>query len=252
MMSVNKSTSWGPVADWYKDVVQGEGSYQRDLILPNLSRMMGVKRGERVLDLACGEGFMSREWSASGAEVTGIDISPELIAIAKKASPKMDFRVSSADDLRSLEDGSFDKAAMVLAVQNMENVQGVFKECFRVIRPGGSFYMVINHPCFRVPKNSSWGFDDVAKVQYRRVDRYLSETKVAIDMHPGEKKKETTASFHRPLQYYFKLLSKAGFCVARLEEWNSGKKSQPGPRAAMEDRARKEIPLFMAIECGKK
>jgi len=42
-----------------------------------------------------------------------------------------------------------------------------------------------------------------------------------------------------------KALHKAGFTLKILEEWNSHKKSEPGPRAKAEDRARKEIPLFL-------
>jgi hypothetical protein len=53
------------------------------------------------------------------------------------------------------------------------------------------------------------------------------------------------------LQFYFKALRKAGFLVSRLEEWNSQKKSQPGPRADAENRARKEFPLFLALEAVK-
>jgi hypothetical protein len=60
-----------------------------------------------------------------------------------------------------------------------------------------------------------------------------------------------TVSFHRPLQFYFKIFSKLGFAVERLEEWNSNKKSEAGPRAKAEDKARKEIPLFLYM-CVKK
>jgi hypothetical protein len=47
------------------------------------------------------------------------------------------------------------------------------------------------------------------------------------------------------------LLGKNGFAVSRLEEWNSNRKSQPGPRSKAEDKARKEIPLFMFMEAIK-
>ena len=67
-------------------------------------------------------------------------------------------------------------------------------------------------------------------------------------MHPGDNPKEVTTSFHRPLQFYSKSLFKNGFCITRIEEWNSFKKSEPGPRAQAEDKARKEIPLFLFIE----
>jgi hypothetical protein len=101
----------------------------------------------------------------------------------------------------------------------------------------------------RVPQSSSWGFDEEKKVQYRRLDAYLSGKKVTIDMHPGKgKKKSVTYSFHRSLQEYMKLLKGAGFCITRLEEWISHRVSEAGPRAKAEDVSRKEFPLFMMIE----
>jgi len=70
-------------------------------------------------------------------------------------------------------------------------------------------------------------------------------------MHPGDAPGEFTISFNRPLQYYFKAINKAGMAVGRLEEWNSHKKSEAGPRAKAEDIARKEIPLFLMMEAIK-
>ena len=110
---------------------------------------------------------------------------------------------------------------------------------------------VLNHPAFRVPKRSSWGFDEKAGVQYRRVDEYISESESENVMNPGAKAPVTTVSFHHPLQFYFKAFHKAGFAVTRLEEWTSAKQSEPGPRASAENKARKEFPMFMAIEIRK-
>ena len=114
-------------------------------------------------------------------------------------------------------------------------------------------YLVLNHPSFRIPKESSWGYDDEKDIQFRMVDKYLTESKIDIDMNPGEtKNKKMTVSFHRPLQYYFKLLKNNGFCVGSLEEWISNKTSEVGPKKRAEDKSRKEFPLFMALECIKK
>lgn len=82
----------------------------------------------------------------------------------------------------------------------------------------------------------------------------MSDMRHQIEMNPGaqkENEKKFTVSFHRPLQVYFKVLTKAGFAVTRLEEWVSNKESNPGPRASEENRIRKEIPMFLMIE-GKK
>jgi ubiquinone/menaquinone biosynthesis C-methylase UbiE len=181
----------------------------------------------------------------------GVDISRELIEVAKGAVAGGEFRVASAENLPFIDNGSMDKAAIILALQNIERADKVLGECARVLRAGGTLHLVLNHPAFRNPKVTSWGWDAENKVQYRRVDEYLSESKVKIQMRPGDAPELYTLSFHRPLQYYFKLFSKLGFAVERLEEWNSNKKSEPGSRARAEDRARKEIPLFLYM-CVRK
>ncbi len=250
-----KSTSWGGVANWYDNLVEKEASnYQKDVILPNLMRLVSPASGETILDLACGQGFFSREFAKQGSRVVGSDIAPELIKIAKdlsaKAKLQIDYHVSSADNIKFLKDQSVDKIIIVLAIQNIENLAGTLAESARVLKPNGKMFLVLNHPAFRIPKGSSWGFDG-NQIQYRRIDEYMSESKVPIQMHPGQKPSEMTVSFHRPLQIYFKAFKKAGFAVGGLEEWISNKKSEPGPRAKAEDKARKEMPLFMLIELIK-
>lgn len=296
-MGSHEDTSWGKSAEWYDDLLEkGEGTYQKDLILPNLTRLLGDVRGKKILDLACGQGFFARAFAGAGAEVVGTDIAKELIAIARKKSPafgrlgrpssptrsfwraagkpssllRLQYYAAPADRMPFLKPESFDAIVCVLAIQNIEDMRGALRECARVLKPSGSLYLVLNHPAFRVPQHSDWGYDDVkpphqtsitetgshdarsgvgAKgVQYRRVERYLSELKIPIQMHPGANPGERTLTFHRPLQSYAKALASAGFAIARIEEWNSRKKSQPGPHAKAEDIGRKEIPLFMMME----
>ncbi|MCL4406206.1 MAG: class I SAM-dependent methyltransferase [Patescibacteria group bacterium] len=241
-------TSWEKAAKWYDELLESEGTYQKDLILPNLLRMMEIEKTDVVLDLACGQGFFSREFKKKAKKVIGADLSPELIKIAESKSAGVEYHAVAADKLDFLEDGSIDKISVILALQNMADIGSVFSECRRVLRQIGRLYFVLNHPAFRIPKVSSWGWDPEKQVQYRRVDAYISESRAAIQTHPGSAPEERTWSFHRPLQVYFKALARQGFAVLRLEEWNSDKKSEPGPRQKAEDKARKEIPLFMAVE----
>ena len=252
MNSKKNPTSWGTVAEWYQDhLEENTQSYHQQVILPNLLRLLALKKGDKVLDLACGQGFFAKEFVKTGAIVTGVDIASELIEFAKKNVPGARFYTSSAHELGFLKSDEVDAIALVLAVQNIENVPDVLRECGRVLRPQGRLMIVMNHPVFRIPKESSWGWDENEKVQYRRVDQYLTESKTKIDMHPGKQSTTHTLSFHRSLQFYFKAFAKSGFVVSRLEEWISHKKSQPGPRGKAEDRARKEIPLFLCLELVK-
>lgn len=278
----NKSikTSWGEVAEWYDDLLeQNQDSYQKNVLMPNLIRIINPTEGMTILDCACGQGYFSRAFANNGARVMASDISVELIEKAKahkeikseghnnqkinedsnidskiKIKNSIEYHVASADNLNFIADESVDVVTIILALQNIENLQGTFNECARVLKTGGRMVFVINHPTFRIPKRSDWGWDEMSDMQFRRLDAYMSDSKVEIDMTPGETnsgKKVKTVSFHRPLQVYFKALNKSGLAVIRLEEWVSHKKSQTGPRAVEEDRMRKEIPMFLCVEVRK-
>lgn len=251
-------TGWGKVASWYDELLSKNGSYQSEVILPSVLRLLDIKKWETVLDLAAGQGFFARHFRDLGAKVIASDVSHELIDIGRRADLEsgknkepIKYFVEPSNNLNFLSDNSVDKISIILALQNIEDVAGTFSECRRVLRSPGKIVLVINHPAFRVPKESSWGFDEKGGIQFRRVDKYISEFSVAIKMHPGEKDSPFTTSFHRPLQYYFKMLRNSGFLVRNIEELISNKRSQEGPRQKAEDRARKEIPLFMAIEAVK-
>ena len=250
---MKESTAWDKSADWYDNLLKTNGdNYQKKVILPNLLRLLGKSNGQILLDLACGSGFFSREFVKVGFKVVGIDASKNLIEIAKKESAKdINYFVAPANKLTFLKNGSIDKIVIILAIQNIADADGAIRECGRVLRNSGAVLIVMNHPNFRIPKESSWGWDENKKIQFRRIDKYMSEITTEIQMHPGDQPNEYTISFHRPLQYYFKIFNKYGLCVERLEEWISHKKSQKGPRAEAEDRARKEIPLFMFLKLIK-
>ncbi len=251
-----KDTSWGKVAKWYNSLLEeGEDTYQEKLIKPNLMRILNPQKGETILDVGCGQGYFGRVMAQSGATVVGVDVGDELVKIAKsQASDNETYLVESAEKLSNIRDEKFDAAICILALQNIKNLGTAILEISRVLKPKGRAVLVLNHPAFRVPSASSWGFDEKANAQYRRIDSYMSEISQAVDMTQGikdPKNKKYTLSFHHPLQVYFKTFAKAGLSVTRLEEWVSHKTSDKGPRKTAEDKARKEIPLFMCLELKK-
>lgn len=252
MKNKKENTSWGGVAPWYNEHLENNtDSYQEKVIYPNISRILDLKKQDRFLDLACGQGFFSNKLFSFGANITGADISKELIAFAKKHNSKINYFVTEADNLSFAKDSSFNKVAIILALQNMENPHLVLKEVSRVLDKNGKLVLVLNHPVFRNPGNTEWGFDPKSNMQYRRIDEYLTSSKSKIVMNPGSKVQNSTISYHHSLQDIFKMLQRADFHVSKLEEWISHKKSERGPRQTTEDRARKEIPLFMMIEATK-
>lgn len=249
-------TAWGHVADWYEEHLQKGDTYHERIVLPNVLRLVAPKKGETILDVPCGEGYFARAFAAEGASVLAVDLGAELVAKGlRETIPLVRFFVASADKLAMAKDATIDKAVIILGIQNIKNIDGTFKELARALTKEGEIHIVMNHPVFRIPKRSSWGWDKERNIEYRRLDGYLSESEERIDMHPGRSAegdlRTETVSFHRPLQWYFKLLGKHGFAVDRLEEWTSHRESTSGPRKDAENKARKEFPLFLYLRAKK-
>ena len=248
-----RPTDWGKVAEWYDGLVGNEGSeYHREVIFPGMLRMLRLQPGEKVLDVACGQGAFCRLLAEKGASVSGMDAAEPLVKIARERGPAtISYGVGDARKLDFLTESHFDAAACILALQNIDHLLPVFAGIARALKPAGRFVMALMHPSFRGPKATSWGWDETTGVQYRRVDRYLLPRKEPIFTHPGKKTGEYTWEFHRPLQNYVRALRGAGLYVDSLEEWPSHKNSDSGPRAPAENQARREIPMFMAIRAVK-
>ncbi len=250
----NKSdTSWENVAGWYDSLVGERGTdFHQTIVMPGALRLLELKAGERVLDIGCGQGVFSRQLYAKGVSVVGIDASLKLIQTAKQRSQKeIRFEVMKAETLGQANLGQFHAAACLLAIQNMEPLEQILKGCAQVLLKSGKLVMVMTHPAFRIPRQSGWGWDEQRKLQYRRMDRYLSPLKVPIQMHPGSDPGQVTWTFHRSLETYVKALTSAGFAITALEEWVSNKESQRGGRSNAENMARKEIPMFLALRAEK-
>ena len=101
----------------------------------------GLRPGGRALDLACGTGSLTRDLAERvGPEgyVLGIDFSKEMIGAAKKRPmSNVDYVLGDATDLQGVEDGSFDAATIAYGARNIPNLDALFGEMARAVRPGG-------------------------------------------------------------------------------------------------------------------
>lgn len=243
-------SSWQKVAPWYNKITeQGKGHYyHQHVIIPKVLNLLGSN--SKLLDLACGNGVLGKALPKN-TEYTGVDLAPALINDAKKQDRNPKHRYILADARKPLPiSGNFDAAAIILALQNISNPEKVIKNASQYLSKGSAFVIVLNHPSFRIPRQTSWGIDTNRKIQYRRVDKYMSPMDIPINMNPGDKGGPVTMSYHFPLSAYSRMLKDAGFVIDLLEEWTSDKESF-GRAAKMENRGRAEIPLFMAIRAIK-
>ncbi len=246
--------SWEQLAEWY-DEKQGEVGdlWHRTLIDPTFLHVVGEVRGLRLLDLACGNGYLSRRFARAGARVVGVDASRPIIERAKgrEAQEHLGIRYLAADATRHLPlaPGSFDVVASNMALMDIENAEGAIREVGRVLRDRGRFVASLCHPCFDQGPTSTWlteRFFRDTKV-WRKIARYRHP--FADDMPWGiDDRTVSTLGYHRPLSWYARVLCDAGLLIRSLEEPEPTQEfiesSPQGPYV-------QEIPLHLVIEAVK-
>lgn len=247
-----KSTSWEKSSQWYNKIVDTSGHYYHEhTVIPGVLKLLNLKNGDRLLDLACGQGVLARHLP-KGVAYLGLDAAPSLIAFAKRQNKNSlhQFTITDVTKPLSAVDKNFTHATIILALQNIEEPARVLREASQHLVSGGQLIIVFNHPCFRIPRQSGWDINPQNKLQYRWVSRYMSPMKIPVKMHPSQAHSETTWTFHHPLSVYAAMLRENNFLINSIEEWVSDKESI-GKMAKTEDRGRAEIPLFLAIQARK-
>jgi SAM-dependent methyltransferase len=228
-----------------------EGSkHHRHVAIPTLLDLLQPQPGEQILDLGCGSGVLAAPVAAAGAHYTGVDASEKLIDYARRHhGVEGRFLVGDArrlSALRGLDAGAFDAVTFLLSLHDMDPLDSVLRSAAWALRAGGRLVALLTHPCFRVPRQSGWGWDEGRKLRYRRVDRYL--TPLAVPLTAGaERRGGVTRSHHRPLQEYVNALAAAGLAVDGMREAPTYKTVTSGERARAENLSNKEIPLFLAL-----
>ena len=104
---------------------------------------------QRVLDIGCGGGLLSESLAALGAQVTGIDLSEELIEVARmhasRAGLKIDYRHISAEQLADEAPASFDVVTCMEVLEHIPDPEAVVAACARLLKQGGHvFFSTIN------------------------------------------------------------------------------------------------------------
>jgi SAM-dependent methyltransferase len=237
------------VADWYDGWMREGGSeHHRRFAIPAVMDLLTLSAGESVLDVGAGQGVMARHVAAAGARYTGVDASERLIRLARRRHGAFgQFLVGDARRLRdvpSLRGEAFDAVVFLLSIQDMDDLDAVLESAARAVRNGGRLVILMRHPCFRVPRQSGWGWDASRKLEYRRIDRYLSPLHVPnrVELRSGTAR---TVSFHRPLADYVNRLAVEGLAVEAMREiavprWDEG-------RARFVADGSPEIPLFLGL-----
>ena len=123
---------------WNSELYQASHSYVWSYGR-NLLSLLDAKPGERILDVGCGTGQLAAEVAQAGAEVVGVDASPEMIAGARANFPQLRFEIADATALPFL--GQFDAVLSNAALHWIRDQRAVISSTARALKQGGRFVL---------------------------------------------------------------------------------------------------------------
>ena len=234
--------SYNDIAEWYDQFLR-ERPVFTEVILPNLLALVGDVKGEVICDLACGQGWAARELARRGAQVTGLDQAPNLLALARQYEEQeplgIEYIQGDAQHPDMLSDSQFTGCVCVLALINIPDIQATFQSVRRILKPGGWFVFAITHPCFETPHAQWISLPDSEHTLGRVVTGYFDERQWFSTNPDGVRSR--VADHHRMLSTYLNTLSATGFVLERALE--------PGPSAKQAERVpgNREVPTLLLI-----
>ena len=112
------------------------------LAVAPLLNAVGAGAGTRLLDVACGPGYVTAAAAKLGADALGVDFSSEMTACARERYSGLRFEEGDAERLH-FEDGSFDAVVMNFGMLHLENPERAILEAFRVLKAGGRYAFTV-------------------------------------------------------------------------------------------------------------
>lgn len=234
--------SWDEVADDYHKTVGETGdSYHRTYVNPAIFDILGSIRGKTILDLACGQGYLSRILARKGAKVIGVDLSEKMLEIARSSEKSEPLGVKyiqcNSSKMSEINDESMDGIVSTFGFHDIKEIDATIEECGRILKNGGKLVFAIPHP-----------FTYAKRVQdeegyYLQIRNYMSIKEIS---HPKYKDTEVVA-YHRPLSYYFEKLFSVGMRMIAFREITAElSRGQPIKDKQLLEYKR-EIPGFLVV-----
>lgn len=176
------------------------------IALRAVTQLVSPIAGKNVLDLECGDGNLSRWLAVHGAQVTGVDRSPQVIEAARRREIQephgISYLVGDPEDLYMIDDSTFDGVVCNLSLSRIEAISAVIAEVSRIISLGGRFIFSVIHPCFEMELFRPSRLPSVE-------EGYFVE---------GQREALGDDARHRTLATYINAVAARGFTVRRVME----------------------------------
>jgi 2-polyprenyl-3-methyl-5-hydroxy-6-metoxy-1,4-benzoquinol methylase len=220
---------WDRKAAFWDGYMKEGNRHSKELVWPAQERLLGLSRGETVLEVACGNGNFARRMAKAGAKVVASDFSETFIDLARARTVEdadlIDYRVLDATDsgqLLALGEERFDAAVCTMALFDMSAIEPLVASLAKLLKRHGRFVFSIIHPCFESPKVAK-----VAETHESSRGGVLTTYSVKVTDYAtpfvakGTGVRGEPAAhwyFHRPLSMIFGACFEAGFVLDGIEE----------------------------------
>lgn len=176
---------------------------------------LGNLKGHRVLDLGCGDGWLSSLMDKAGAQVIGIDGSTRLLELAQERYPQLTYVQWDLAQGLPEQLARFDCIVSTMVLMDIPDLTLLMRDLRSALTEDGRLIFVILHPCFYGYKRH---YDPTTGEWYRKVTNYYDPQIWRVESFGGHN------HYHRNLTYYTELLRTNGFAITRLFEpaWESG------------------------------
>jgi SAM-dependent methyltransferase len=144
--------AWDANAVFWDEQMESGGTWQQSLIEPAVEAVLRLEPGERVLEIACGNGEFARRMTELGGSVLATDFSEAMLERARAHGGGTEYRLADATDEAALtalgDPGSFDAVVCNMAVMDMQEIEPLARAAATLLRPGGRLLISTVHPAF--------------------------------------------------------------------------------------------------------
>ncbi len=205
----------------YLDFLESEdGQFFRKVLFESFQSRLGQDKNQKILDAACGPGWLSAKLSKEFPNIEGLDASGPFLQHAQIKYSQLKFTGGDLNSTLPYSDNEFDTIIMSMAAHDVEDQVKTFTELRRILKPGGKFMLTFVNPYYAFPvgvwKRGIWG-----RLLFKK-------PKLKLRPYHWFAKKDRGFTFNKTLECYFYKLSEhlnhlreAGFNFEHMKDLES-------------------------------
>jgi 2-polyprenyl-3-methyl-5-hydroxy-6-metoxy-1,4-benzoquinol methylase len=217
---------WEEIAEWW-DTAIGDGDiFHSHLVFPEVIKALDLFPNAKVLDLACGNGALSRKLKQLGADVIGVDVAKTFVEKASKRAKDQGLDIeyiqcdlTNENELKQIMEpynGYFDRIVCSMSLHDISNIVPMIRQCEAMLSSTGSITVSIPHPCFNSGFFKFCNDESQKDVMGIFRSKYTNSEKLLVSAKSNQP--QPHINYHRSLSALLSLFFEHGYKLTYLAE----------------------------------